>query len=50
MDNRSTFPGENLFLRGLYELGGGEAYHKFNYFIGYMYDNYSHFVKDNSEW
>ena len=65
MDNRSKFPGENLFLRGLYELSGGDVYHKgskefgrnttehgraFNFFIDYIYDNYSHLVKNNLEW
>ena len=65
MDNRSKFAGENLFLRGLFELCGGEVHHKiarefgrdetaqsraFNYFVDYIYDNYSHLVKNNLDW
>ena len=62
-DNRSEMSGEEVFLRGLYELVNGETKHNisrnvfgrdwsaqsraFNYFINHIYNNLKHLVTDN---
>jgi hypothetical protein len=55
-------PGEEILLRGLYELASGDIQPKiskefgrdwtaqsraFTYFIDYMYDHHAHLVDDN---
>lgn len=65
-DNRSKMSGEEVFLRGLYELSSGES--KFNiaenvfgrhysdqsralkWFVNHIYDNFHHLVHDNLQW
>ena len=58
--------GEEIFLRGLYELASGETKHKistnvfgrdwtiqsraFSWFINYVYQEFSHLLKDNLAW
>ena len=64
-DNRSKMVGEEVFLRGLYELVSGANKHEiarvfgrdwsaqaraFKYFIEHMYRNYKHLVMDNLQW
>lgn len=64
-DNRIRMSGEEVFLRGLYELSSGEVKHKvadefgrdlsvqtraFYYFIDHIYDNFHHLVHDNLDW
>lgn len=64
-DNGMVMSGEEVFLRGLYELVSGEVKNKvakefgrewsaqsraFNFFIDYMYNTFSHLVHDNLEW
>lgn len=61
MDNGLSFPGEEVFLRGLYELVGGEAKHRvarefgrdhtsqsraFDAFIDHVYDKFHHLVRE----
>jgi hypothetical protein len=64
--NRSKMRGEEVFLRGLYELVSGETQHKiahnvfgreltaqsraFTWFINHLYDNFQHLVHDNLSW
>jgi hypothetical protein len=66
LNNRSVFTGEELFLRGLYELSTGEtqnsiAEHVFGrhasdqsrafiWFCQFMYETYSHLLFDNLLW
>ena len=66
LDNGSKFPGEEVLLRGLYELVNGEdknsiAVNVFGrdwsqqsrvlkYFVNHVYDMFSDFVFDNVEW
>ena len=63
--NRVVMPGEEIFLRGLYELCQGESKHSiavnvfgrewstqvraFNYFIDHVYDNFHHLITNNLE-
>ena len=64
-DNRIKMSGEEVFLRGLFELVTGSCKHDianqfgrdfsaqsraFNYFIDNIYDNYHHLVHDNLSW
>ena len=65
-DNRSRMSGEEVMLRGLYELASGETKHKissnvfgrewssqsraFTWFMDYMYCNFSHLIKTNVGW
>ena len=61
MDNGLSFPGEEVFLRGLYELAGGDVKHKvarefgrdhtsqsrvFDAFIDHVYDKFHHLVRE----
>jgi len=64
--NRSKMKGEEILLRGLYELCSGECQHKiadnlfgrhmsdqsraFKWFINHIYDNFSNLVLNNLEW
>lgn len=64
--NRSVLPGEEILLRGLYELCQGGSKHTisanvfgrewssqvraFNYFIDHIHDNFHHLITDNLEW
>lgn len=64
--NRKTLSGEEVFLRGLYELVSGSSQYEirrnvfggtqglqsfaFNYFINFMYGRYAHLVHDNLQW
>jgi len=65
LDNRIVMSGEEVFLRGLYELVSGALQHTtadifgrdfsaqsraFNFFIDHVYDNYHHLVHNNLEW
>lgn len=66
LDNGSNMLGEEVFLRGLYELVSGETQHNisrnvfgrdwsaqsraFKYFINHMYQNFKHLVNDNLQW
>ena len=66
LDNCSNMPGEEVFLRGLYELVSGETQHNisrnvfgrdwsaqsraFKYFINHIYQNFKHLVNDNLQW
>ena len=65
-DNGATMTGEEVFLRGLYELASGETKHKistnvfgrewtiqsraFSWFINYVFGEFSRLVKDNLAW
>ena len=65
-ENRVVMPGEEIFLRGLYELCQGESKHSiavnvfgrewstqvraFNYFIDHVYNNFHHLITNNLEW
>lgn len=65
-DNRSKMSGEEVYLRGLYELVSGETQHviaetvfgrdltaqsrAFTWFIRYIYHNFKHLVHDNLDW
>ena len=65
LENRSSMPGEEVFLRGLYELVSGADQHEvvlvfgrdqtqqsraFKYFVDHIYDNFLHLVTDNISW
>ena len=65
LENRSVMRGEEVLLRGLYELASGESQHKvgaifgrdgstqsrvFAWFINHMYDTFHHLVHDNLGW
>ena len=66
LDNGSKMQGEEVFLRGLYELASGENQElivanvfgsehtrqgrTFKYFILHIYDNFHQLVHDNLEW
>jgi hypothetical protein len=66
LENGINMPGEELFLRGLYELCSGENQEHiaanifgsehtrqgraFKYFIHHMYNNFAKLVKDNLTW
>jgi hypothetical protein len=65
LDNRIKMSGEDLFLRGLFELVSGSSKHDiadqfgrdfsaqsraFNYFIDIIYDHFHHLVNDNLSW
>ena len=65
LTNRSSMRGEEMFLRGLYELVSGENQHNicilfaregstqsraFSYFITHIYESYSHLVNNNLAW
>jgi len=65
-DNKSVMPGEEVFLRGLYEIVTGENKHSiarnvfgrdwsaqsraYKYFITHIYDNFKDLVMDNLHW
>ena len=65
-DNKSKMTGEEVFLRGLYELASGETKHKisanvfgrewsiqsraFSWFILHVHDTFGHLVTDNLAW
>ena len=64
-DNKMNMPGEEVFLRGLFELVTGNVKHDianqfgrdfsaqsraFNYFIDHIYDNFHHLVHNNLNW
>ena len=65
-DNRGKMRGEEVFLRGLYELVTGENQHRssthifgregttqsraFKAFINHIYDNFQHLLRDNLSW
>ena len=64
-DNRATMSGEEVFIRGLYELCTGEKKtsiaekfgrhpsdqtRSFHYFINYLYNRFHHLVDNNLEW
>ena len=53
-DNRSKMAGEEVFLRGLYELVSAANKHAqsraFAYFIRHLYDNFKHLLMDNLHW
>ena len=63
--NRLKMPGEEVFLRGLYELKNGSIQYNiskcfgrdtsaqsraFRYFVDHVYDNFHHLVHNNLEW
>jgi len=65
LDNGIVMTGEEVFLRGLYELVTGALQHTiadifgrdfsaqsraFNFFIDHVYDNHRHLVQNNLEW
>jgi hypothetical protein len=66
LDNRIRMSGEEIFLRGLYELASGETQFKisrlvfggdntmqsraFQGFIHHVYDNFSHLLTNNLRW
>ncbi len=66
LENGEVMSGEELLLRGLYELCSGETKYKisrnvfgrsyqtqgraFKFFINYLVDNYSHLLRDNLNW
>jgi hypothetical protein len=65
LENKSVMCGEEVFLRGLYELVTGEKKtsiaekfgrhpsdqsRAFNYFINHIYNNFNHLVTNNLEW
>jgi hypothetical protein len=65
-DNRSTMIGEEVFLRGLYELTSADNQEKicvnvfgrecsrqsraYTYFMTHIYDNFKHLLCNNIEW
>ena len=65
-NNRAKMSGEEVMLRGLYELASEETKHKisanvfgrewssqsraFSWFMDHIYANFSHLVKDNVSW
>ena len=65
-NNKSIMRGEEVFLRGLYELVTAETKHNiaanifgrdwsaqsraFDYFINHIYDTFKHLVTDNLQW
>ena len=65
-DNGSKMSGEEVFLRGLYELASGETKHKistnmfgrewtiqsraFSWFINHLYAEFAHLVTDSLDW
>jgi len=65
-DNRSSMSGEEVFLRGLYELVSGETKHNisrnvfgrdwsaqsraFTYFVTHIYETFKHLLTDNLHW
>jgi hypothetical protein len=64
-DNRGKMEGEEVFLRGLYELCQGRTKHRiaeifgrhpsdqsraFAWFVDHIYSNFHHLVHDNLEW
>jgi hypothetical protein len=65
-DNRSTMIGEEVFLRGLYELTSADNQEKicvnvfgrecsrqsraYTYFMTHLYDNFKHLLCNNIEW
>ena len=65
-DNRSKMPGEEVFLRGMFELAQGHTKYSisanvfgrewsaqaraFNWFIDHMFNHFEHLVTDNLEW
>lgn len=65
-ENGSTMSGEEVFLRGLYELASGETKHKistnvfgrewtiqsraFSWFMNHLYTEFAHLVKENLDW
>ena len=61
LENGSKMPGEEVLLRGLYELVSGADQHEitvifgrqsraFKYFVDHIYDNFVHLVTDNISW
>ena len=65
LENRSVMSGEEVLLRGLYELVSGADQHEiiaifgkdqtiqsraFKFFINHIYDNFMHLVTDNLQW
>ena len=63
LENGSVLSGEEVLLRGLYELVSGADQHEiiaifgkdqtvqsFKYFINHIYDNILHLVTDNLQW
>jgi hypothetical protein len=65
LENGSVMSGEEVLLRGLYELVSGADQHEiiaifgkdqplqsraFKYFINHIYDNFMHLVTDNLQW
>jgi len=65
LENRSTMSGEEVFMRGLYELCTGakkalvsevfgrhpsDQCRAFNYFISHIYNNFYHLMTDNLQW
>ena len=65
LENRTTMPGEEVMLRGLFELVSGADQHEivpilgrdqtqqsraFKYFVDHIYDNFLHLVTDNLAW
>lgn len=66
LSNGAKMPGEEVMLRGLYELASGENQHKIGqnvfgrdgpaqsramaYFIEHIFDNFQHLVTDNLPW
>lgn len=65
-DNEERMSGEEIMLRGLYELVSGDTKHKicrtvfgrdassqsraFSFFINHMYENFRHLVMGNTRW
>jgi len=64
-DNRSTMSGEEVFIRGLYEMASGEKKESiavkfgrhssdqcraFTFFINHIYENFHHLVDNNLQW
>lgn len=65
-DNNERMSGEEILLRGLYELCSGETQHKiarnvfgrdmssqsraFGFFIDYIFENFSHLLRNNMKW
>ena len=66
LPGKNTMRGEEVFLRGLYELASGHNQHDisadvfgqdqprqskaFAYFINHVYDNFRHLLSNNLEW
>jgi len=65
LENRAAMSGEEVMLRGLYELVSGADQHEivpifgrdqtqqsraFKYFVDHIYDNFLHLVTDNLTW